>query len=408
LTDNADAVAMFLDEARLAAGIHHPNVAGVLDLGQDAGRHFVAMELVEGASLDKLLEAQKPSAPVVIRVVLDALEGLEAAHSAKGPDGARLAIVHRDISPQNVLVGIDGRARITDFGIARAASRLRETQGIELKGKLPYMAPEQLRAKPFDHRADLFAMGVVLWEGLTQERLFDSVDRSAIESVADTLPAELATGAGDAIDRVCARAIRIEPENRLASAADFAAELRRAAESSTGIATHAEVGAYVDALVGEAVRARRGGDPSLAIDQAPAANGRDAGAVTADLPSLGVFASAPKPVVPMAKESPPKKRFAAPIALGFAAFVALFVAYVASRRPAVVAPTEGATSLVATVAAPTTEPTVEAKAPSVATEAPSAATAPPIASAPKPRANSPKRVAPVATTNGTDSYGGRR
>ena len=171
-------IEMFLDEARLAARIHHPNVVPILEIGESPEGYYLVMEYIEGDTLGRILarsaQAQeRVPTPIGVRMALDALAGLHAAHELKDDDGKALDIVHRDVSPQNILVGVDGTARITDFGVARAASRLSTTRSGQLKGKLAYMSPEQAKARGvIDRRADIFAMGTVLWELLACKRLF--------------------------------------------------------------------------------------------------------------------------------------------------------------------------------------------------------------------------------------------
>jgi serine/threonine-protein kinase len=259
LADDSEAVTMLLDEARLAGMIHHPNVVSVLDLGQDGGQHFIAMQLVEGASLDEILRGGRVPTPILLRVILDALEGLDAAHNAVDDTGTPLYIVHRDVSPQNILVGLDGRARITDFGVAHAAARLRQTQGIELKGKLPYMAPEQLEGKPVDLRTDIFGMGLVLWEGLAGRPLFTTADRSLLDKLAvgGDVPEEFSTSTWAALDRVCVSALARERDGRVNSARAFAKAIARAVANSPGVATHDEVTAFIEVRFGDRVRSRR-------------------------------------------------------------------------------------------------------------------------------------------------------
>ncbi|PKN31616.1 MAG: serine/threonine protein kinase, partial [Deltaproteobacteria bacterium HGW-Deltaproteobacteria-20] len=178
-------VQMFLDEARLAAGIHHPNVVPILEVGASDAGYYLVMEYVEGDTLASLLarasSVSHPAMPfgISIRIMLDTLEGLEAAHGLTDDYGKRLGLVHRDVSPQNILVGLDGTARITDFGVARAASRLHATKVGQLKGKLAYMAPEQARGGEVDARTDVFAAGIVLWEALTMRRLFRGDNEAA-------------------------------------------------------------------------------------------------------------------------------------------------------------------------------------------------------------------------------------
>ncbi len=163
-----DFVAMFMDEARLAAQIRHPNVVATLDLENDADGMYLVMEYVEGDTLVGLLKAiTKAGAripqPIVLRVVVDALAGLHAAHDLLDEHGNPVNLVHRDVSPHNILVGLDGISRITDFGIARAEARLSTTRNGQVKGKLAYMAPEQTLSESVDRRADLFTTGIVLW-----------------------------------------------------------------------------------------------------------------------------------------------------------------------------------------------------------------------------------------------------
>jgi hypothetical protein len=171
--------AMFLDEARLAGLVRHPNVVSVVDVGADERGPFLVMEYVEGVPASDLIEAagDRPlPMEVCLRIARDAAEGLHAAHELLDAEGRALDLVHRDVSPQNILVGFDGVARVTDFGIAKALGRASRTSTGILKGKLGYMAPEQLRFEEPDRRADLFALGVVLFELLTGRRLYRSVE----------------------------------------------------------------------------------------------------------------------------------------------------------------------------------------------------------------------------------------
>ena len=167
---------MFLDEARLAGLIHHPNVVGVVDVGQDNEGPFFVMDYVEGVPLS-LLVAQAPM-PVAeaCKVVMQVAEGLHAAHELKDTMGTPLGIIHRDVSPQNILLGFDGLARLTDFGVARAMDSGAQTRTGVLKGKMSYMAPERLRFEPSDRRADLYALGVVFWEVLAGRRLYGAAE----------------------------------------------------------------------------------------------------------------------------------------------------------------------------------------------------------------------------------------
>src|SRR4051794_2153611 len=177
LASEQEFVEMFLDEARLAASIHHPNVVPILEVGTSDKGYYLVMEYIEGDTLARLLARattmrQRIPVPIVIRITLDTLAGLHAAHELRDDADNLLNLVHRDVSPQNILVGMNGTARITDFGVARAATRLSSTRSGQLKGKLAYMAPEQARGGKIDRRADVFSLGTVLWESLADKRLF--------------------------------------------------------------------------------------------------------------------------------------------------------------------------------------------------------------------------------------------
>ncbi len=179
--EDADFRTMFFDEARLAGCVRHANVVSVIDVGEDDEGPFLVMDYVEGVPLSAIVRhAQRADGGVpmqiALRIVIEAARGLHAAHEALGPDGAPLALVHRDVSPQNILVGFDGVTRVTDFGVAKAFGRTTQTVTGVLKGKLGYMSPEQLRFEALDRRADVFALGVVLYEVLSAVRLYRSVD----------------------------------------------------------------------------------------------------------------------------------------------------------------------------------------------------------------------------------------
>jgi alpha-tubulin suppressor-like RCC1 family protein len=176
---------MFLDEARLAGLIRHPNATGVVEVGEDEDGPFLLMDYVDGVSVAQVLErVEPPERPLplafCVSVVAQAARGLHAAHELLGPDGTPLGVVHRDISPKNLLLGFDGWLRVTDFGIAKAKGNVEQTMVGVLKGNIGYMAPEYLSFREVDQRSDLFALGVVLYELLTRERLYGGSDSSAI------------------------------------------------------------------------------------------------------------------------------------------------------------------------------------------------------------------------------------
>jgi serine/threonine protein kinase len=190
LVEDDQFVDMFLDEARIAAGINHANVAQVFDLGKDEGTYWIAMEYLHGEPLRELMRRceernQAISCDVAARLCADAAEGLHAAHELRGKNGQLLGLVHRDVTPHNLFVTYEGYTKVVDFGIAKVADRLSETRAGTLKGKLAYMSPEQVRGQDdVDRTTDIFALGVVLWELTTNQRLFRmDTDLDTLEKV---------------------------------------------------------------------------------------------------------------------------------------------------------------------------------------------------------------------------------
>jgi serine/threonine protein kinase len=255
-------VAMFMDEAALAAQIQSPHVVATHDLGREgADTLYMALELVLGCTLRELGDAAEGTPggiplDVALTLLVQAARGLDDAHRARSATGEALDLVHRDISPHNVLVGLDGRARISDFGIARAVARTSQTETGELKGKLAYFSPEQLRGVPLDQRSDVFALGVVAWELLAGKRLFEAdnplllADRIANAPIRhlDTVRRDLPPGVAGAV----AAALVRDPEKRLASAGLLADRLVAAmAAAGTTPASPARVGEVVRSLGGE-------------------------------------------------------------------------------------------------------------------------------------------------------------
>jgi serine/threonine-protein kinase len=223
-------VSMFLDEARLAGRIQHPNVVATLDVVASHGELFLVMDFVLGESLSQLVRSSRTlGVPIPLRIVsaivIGVLSGLHAAHEAKSERGEEMGIVHRDVSPQNVLVGVDGVVRVVDFGVAKAVSRLQSTQDGQLKGKLSYMAPEQILRRSVDRRADLYATGVLTWELVTGRRLFTADDPAAtIAAVLEAhvpAPSSLRPDAPPGLDTVVRRAVAARADERYATALEF-------------------------------------------------------------------------------------------------------------------------------------------------------------------------------------------
>lgn len=256
-------LAMLLDEARLASAVDHPNVVKVRELGFEAGEPFVVMDYVEGASLAELRKAlaakERALDPrVALRIALDALAGLQAAHVLHDEHGRHLGIVHRDVSPHNVLLGCDGHARLTDFGIAKAADRVQVTRTHEVKGKIAYLAPERVdKRRICTIQSDVFAMAVVLWECIAGRRLFRGDE--ALDILQEVLNADIPSlrriGAPipPALDEVIARGLARDLSVRYKSAAELASAIEKAA-GKNGVASHAEVARVVEAIFDHKLR----------------------------------------------------------------------------------------------------------------------------------------------------------
>jgi serine/threonine-protein kinase len=254
LAEDRDAVAMLIEEARLAAHLHHPNVAATLDVVIDKDSAYVIMDYVHGESLARLLRASKhkglPKPGVVASILSGALRGLHAAHEARSERGEPLEIIHRDVSPQNVLIGVDGMSRLIDFGIAKARIHTTTLDG-RLKGKLSYLAPEQVRGGRATRRTDIYSAGVVLWEALTGRRLFDgdcpgAITEQILLGWIDP-PSKHVTEVSEALDRVALRALESDPSRRFSTAEEMA----KALELAEPPATIADVGAWVVAIAGD-------------------------------------------------------------------------------------------------------------------------------------------------------------
>jgi serine/threonine-protein kinase len=274
-------VAMFLDEARIAARIRHPNVVPTLDVVAKQGELFLVMDYVEGEALSRLQRtsvARGLAMPprIVVGIIAGVLEGLHAAHEAVSESGHPMGIVHRDVSPQNILVGTDGVPRLLDFGVAKAINRSHATREGAVKGKCAYMSPEQLRGGAVDGRADLWATGVVLWEMLTGKRLF--AGESPIEIAMKVLetdpprPSASSPGVPAALDDVVMRALRKDGRERFRTAEEMVAALHAAVPGPPA----REIGTWVDAVAHDIlsqrslrVREVESASSNLELDEVP-------------------------------------------------------------------------------------------------------------------------------------------
>ena len=363
---------MFLDEARMASKIHHPNVVPVTNVVEESGELFLVMDYVDAVTLSKLRyvssrnEEANPhgtvkrlSPPVVARILADTLSGLHAAHEAVDMRGNRLDLVHRDVSPQNILVGADGIARLIDFGIAKAAERATHTATGSLKGKYAYMSPEQATGKPVDRRTDVFAAGVVLYESLIGDRLFQADSQLEIlKHITDMVippPSSRFPDIPEALDVVVAKALERDIDKRYATAADFLEDLERAAV----LASRRDVIAEIEFYQGRALDKQRQSLRSLVSEReplVPTLGGTVSERFVSSPPvpdartsnprplaEAATGASGPTPLSPQRRSSPPAWLYALFAAAGIASFV-IVTLFVRSRNHADAAASTPSTS----------------------------------------------------------------
>jgi eukaryotic-like serine/threonine-protein kinase len=256
-----DASTMFLDEARVALRVKHPNVVHAVDVVLRDDEIFIVMEYIEGTSLSQLLRCvSKANEQIPVRIgasiVAHTLHGLHAAHEARNERGESLGIIHRDVSPQNLLVGTDGVARVLDFGVAKTVSQMHVTRHGEVKGKIAYMAPEQLLGAPLTRAVDVFAVGIILWEVLTGHRLFygdnDGEVVRRLLQVPIPPPSTLNAALSSDVDQLVLRALERDPAARFSTAEEMAVALERVLPP---LPTR-EVGAWVGATDREGLRDR--------------------------------------------------------------------------------------------------------------------------------------------------------
>ncbi len=254
-------VSMLIDEAHIAAAIRHPNVAETHDVVAEEGELCLVMEYIEGEPLNKLMRSARGGEgiplPVVSAILVGVLSGLHAAHEATDREGKPLGVVHRDVSPQNVMVGRDGVARVVDFGVAKAAQRIQQTSVGKIKGKVSYMAPEQLSGGEIDRRTDVFAAGVVLWELLTLKRLFrgqnpgEVIAKIMTSSIA--APSEHRSDIPAELDACVKKALEANPDKRFQTAREMATALA----SIAAPVPSDDLGDWVQSHAGEALEQRR-------------------------------------------------------------------------------------------------------------------------------------------------------
>lgn len=265
LEEDPEHVEMFVGEARLAACLTHPHVVQIYELGQERGSFYIVMEFIDGESLATVwregLRKNKPMpGPLAAQLIAWAAEGLHYAHTRTGKSGEPLVIIHRDVSPQNLIVTYDGSLKLVDFGVAKVADQA--TVSGKLKGKLAYMSPEQGRTEPLDARSDVFSLGVVLFEMVTRTRLFPRLDE--LEILRKTLSGaplpraqERRADVPDALDRIIAKALAQRRESRYASARELQVALEDWLLRTGRRTTAADVADYMRDLFAQRIQERR-------------------------------------------------------------------------------------------------------------------------------------------------------
>ena len=262
LVEDEEFFAMFRDEAKITMRLDHPNIARINEFGVEAGVHYIEMEYVAGEDLrrlEKRAAAVETGIPigVVLRIIADAAAGLDFAHKAKDAKGAPLNLVHRDVSPQNILIGFDGSVKLIDFGVAKAAGRAQHTATGILKGKFPYMSPEQADGLDLDARSDVFALGIVLWEQLTGRRLFKGENDIATQRLVTACnvpaPSEVEPSSPAGLDAIVLKALAKKREDRFADAAQLRMALEEFAVANGIPSSSGHLAAFMKELYAERI-----------------------------------------------------------------------------------------------------------------------------------------------------------
>lgn len=394
---------MFLDEARIAARIRHPNALTALDVVAAKGEMYIVMDYIHGESLGKLLRGGPLPLDVASGISTQALLGLHAAHEATDERGQPLEIVHRDVSPQNILVGVDGVARVVDFGIAKAASRVHTTQAGKIKGKLSYMSPQQVQSEDVDRRADIFAAGVVLWESVVGRKLLARGDATISRVLSwQGIPDEELQLAPVFLRPIVKRALAREPSERFSTAREMAMALAEAVPPASSM----DIGDWVEQrarqVLADRARAVSDVERQTTSDVHPAfASAFPQGDETRTALTSNDLASRTIPA------PAPRKRLVG--ILTAAALLALLVAWGLARRsaaePQAVAPVELARPPAAALPAPEPAPASPAPVSPATLAAEVEPVAPPASATPSPKRVATKQVAPKKDCNPPFSIG---
>ena len=358
LSDNQDFIEMFVDEAKLAAQLNHNNIIHIYDLGKIQSSYYIAMEYIDGYDLKNILrKAQERDQPLSVEIALFVASkiaaALDYAHRKRDFEDKEMGLVHRDVSPQNVLISEEGDIKLCDFGIAKAASKASHTQAGALKGKLQYMSPEQAWGRNIDRRSDIFALATVLYEMLTARRLFGGDNElSILEQVREarvTAPSELNDEVTPQIDAIVLKALQKDPASRYQTAGEMQRDLDAVLYSFRPTPTSADLAIYMHRLATSAVTEPHHVEP--VPEPAPAAN--ELRPVRHAAVATPAFTPAAAPIV---VATPAKKLPLVPIAIAAAVLIATIAAFLMMRKPAAPAAVAGKAPVVAThpVAATTT------------------------------------------------------
>ena len=265
LAEQQGFIDMLLDEARIAARIEHPCVVDIYDLGIEDDTYFIAMEHLAGLSLVRVLRAGVEKRPLDVRsrvrIIADVADGLHAAHELKDRSGRSLEVIHRDVTPGNIVVQYSGRVKIVDFGIAKARGRIAEDTGLRRwKGKLNYMAPEHVTGKPIDRRVDIFSLGVVMWESLALRRLFrykSAVDMAeAIVEQEIIPPSRIRSDVPPKLDSIVLRALERDPDKRYATCAELLDDLEKFLSAAAFRPQHNVIAKYMQEIFADEIAER--------------------------------------------------------------------------------------------------------------------------------------------------------
>ncbi|MBL8783695.1 MAG: serine/threonine protein kinase [Deltaproteobacteria bacterium] len=298
LTKNQKFIEMFLDEARLSIVLNHANIVQVFDVSQSGGTYFIVMEYVDGFNVRHLFQraseiGYRIPVAVAVYIIIEVCKGLEHAHTKRDLEGKHLRIVHRDLSPPNVLVSRSGEVKITDFGLAKATSQLTRTDPGVVKGKYSYLSPEVTEGKPADLRTDIFAAGIVLWELLANRRLF--FGKTDVETVDMVRKAEvpqlskLNPDVSPELETIISKALARDPKKRFTSAREMGEELADLLAKQATKATSFDLSQMVDRLFGPV-----GGGPASSNEVASQRQARIASMIDEEIANLSMLGFSPQ------------------------------------------------------------------------------------------------------------------